>query len=142
MRQKLLELKKALEERLVKVGDRAKKTKESANEIAQAASLSPSQSGDREHSRGQARVVEESLIRLKKLHEEVVGASKEPVRAIFAPCFIVFEKEGEKNEAFLVENPVFVKGVSFISTSSDLGKALMGKKVGDKVRGRTIIAVA
>lgn len=135
-RKSLNRLLKILHKELKIAQKRQKKVKQSANEIARAAALSPSQSGDREHATGQAEIIAESLVRLHKLLDEIETSIKRKVpEEIKETCFVSLKYENnDKKNMFLVKNLYLLPRVNLVSFNSELGKALKGAKVGDKVK--------
>jgi transcription elongation GreA/GreB family factor len=133
MRPKLVELARWIDEEIKKFKKFARQTEESANDIARTSYNSPSQSGDREHSRGQAIIVAQNLLRFEKLKEEIVGfLNKEKPKVVEPICFVTVDWEGgEKGEFYFVQNPVFITGLKFVSSSSALGRDMLGKKEGE-----------
>ena len=121
--------------------ERQKKVKQSADEIARAAALSPSQSGDREHATGQAEIVTESLVRLRKLLDEIETSIKRKTpEEIGETCFVSLKyKNNDKQKMFLVKNLYLLPKVNLVSFNSDLGKALKGAKIGDKVKQKRFL---
>lgn len=129
MRNKLKNLLKIINVSIEKAERFAHESKKAANEIARAAAASPSQSGDREHARGQAIIYEQNLTKLNLLKQEIeVALNKEVPTKVEVPCFIEVEfDDGATESLFLVDNPVNVKGEKLISNLSPLGKSLVGK---------------
>lgn len=128
-RAKLAELLKILNLEIKRVGIYVEKTNQAANEIARASANSPSQSGDREHSRNQAIITKEKLEKLEKLKDEINEAlSKEIPIKVVGPCFVeVKYSSGVTDSFYLVKNPSFLTNVKVVSSESPLGKALIGK---------------
>ena len=135
-RKRLYGLLKILHKELKITEDRLKKVKQSANEIARAAALSPSQSGDREHATGQVEIIAESLARLRKLLDEIETSIKRKTpEEIKETCFVSLKyKNNDKQKMFLVKNLYLLPRVNLVSFNSELGKVLKGAKVGEKVK--------
>jgi len=133
IRNKLQELLEIVGTEEKKAEKRMVETKNAANEIARTSANSPSQSGDREHSRNQAYLVEESYNNIKifkeKLSKELLLEVPKKSRPI---CLIGIEYEtGESMELVLANQTAFVEGFVVVTTASPLGRELVGKKVGD-----------
>lgn len=133
-REKLMKLAQRLDREIKKAENFAKKTKEAAVEIAREAALSPSHSGDRTHSEGQAVITAESLEKLVNLKNEVETCLNSSISEIVEPnSFVSVQYDGgAKDEFYLVNTPTLLIGFRLVSASSSLGQAISGKKVGDK----------
>lgn len=124
----MIELSERLKKEIKKAGSFAEKAKESAMEIARAAALSPSQSGDRVHSENQAKITAEAFIKLKHLHDEIDKSLNKSVPEKIEPvCFV-------NGEFYFVTTPIYLPGIKLVSVESPLGRKLLGKKVGDKIK--------
>ncbi len=134
-REKIKKLSLLLEKEFEKSKDSFEKMQLSAIEIAKSSYNSPSQSGDRFHSQGQADIAKENLKNLegvlKELNNELLLS--EIPQAIRPSCWIELEFDGGKKESyFYLKNPLVVKGYSIISSKSPFGSILLDKKVGDR----------
>jgi len=131
-RKKLEELLGVVWEEAKKAEKRYKKNK-SASEQTQASSrTSWSAAGERDYAQGQVEVslqLWESFKNLGKELEKVVDIAV-PEKVI-SPCFLRLEPD-DKKCLFVVENVVSISGYNLISNKSPMGKALKGKKIGDK----------
>ncbi len=126
MRAKLAELFERVDGEIKKAENFAQKTKEASIEVAKAASLSPSQSGDRVHSENQAKITQEAFAKLKHLHDEIKESLNKPVPEKVEPvCFV-------NGEFYFVTTPIYLQGIKLISVNSPLGQKLSGKKAGEK----------
>lgn len=133
MRSKLRLLSESIERELKKVEAFAKETRNSANEISKTAAGSHSAAGDRFHSEAQARIASENLDNIRKLKSELdVALAMKAPSSIESACFIKLIVDGIEQELFYVENPVFISGYKLVSSHSPLGKAIKGKKSGEK----------
>lgn len=132
-REKLKVLLTVLESELAKAKRRMEETVSAANEIARSAAHSPSQSGDREHSRNQAYLAQDSYSNLAVFKQKLLDSLKSGVPGKVSPiCWTEVGLEGAgKRELILVHDVVKLPGVSIVSASSPLGRVLLGKKKGD-----------
>ncbi len=112
-------------------------TKKAAEEVAVAASLSPSQSGDRYHSQSAADLAKQTFEVVKSLRDELKSDIDKDINVVGAPCFINFDDD----QIYLVNYPVLINGFKIISSKSPLGLNLLGKKAGDKVNGKEILRI-
>lgn len=112
-------------------------TKKAAEEVAVAASLSPSQSGDRYHSQGAADLAKQTFENVRNLRTEIEANLDKNISFIDPPCFL--NLGGDK--VYLVSYPIIVKGFKIISSKSPLGLNLLGKKMGDKINGKEILEI-
>ena len=135
----MAELLKILNLEIKRVGIYVEKTNQAANEIARASANSPSQSGDREHSRNQAIITKEKFEKLEKLKNEVKEAlSKEVSTKVVIPCFVeVKYSSGVTDSFYLVKNPTFLANAKIVSSESPLGKALLGKSANEPFAFKT-----
>jgi hypothetical protein len=131
MRKKLKTLLEVLVIEIQKAQKRADETKKAANEIARSAAASPSQSGDREHSAGQALITKEVLLRLQEAKDDIEKNINLPADTATPPCFVKIELQGVEKEFYFVNHPLHVAGFSFVSKDSELGKTLSDKKEGE-----------
>lgn len=143
MRQKLQLLLEAIDGEMAKAKHRAEQTRKAANEIARSAAASPSQSGDREHSAGQALITQNVLVGLQTTQEDIQKALMVDVSLVQAPCFLELELGGKRLEFYFIDNPPHITGLSFISVKSALGKVILNKKIGetfefDKKKGKIV----
>lgn len=104
-----------------------------ANQSAKTAISSWSAAGERAHTEGQKKIIQDYYKKIKSLREEIEGSSKEKIpEEIAKNCFVEVEMDGKKKQFYIVENPINIEGVSFMSLSSPLGQALLGKKEKEK----------
>lgn len=135
MRPKILILIEKVESELKKANDYAAKTKEAALEIAKSAAASPSQSGDREHSKNQAEIAAEYLKNLEVSRELLLSIEQNTPQKVQANVFVKLEyDDGQVQEYYLVKNPIKLSDLKIISKESPLGKSLLGLKIGDKFK--------
>jgi hypothetical protein len=132
-REKINNLYALLKEEVAKAQKAAKEAKRAADEIAKSSYNSPSQSGDRFHSQGQADITMEVATRfssaLKKVEEEV---AKEIPEGIAPTCFIELAyKDGTKDGFYYLDEPITLSGIKIISSNSPFAVVLAGKKIGD-----------
>ena len=107
----------------------------SAAEIARVAANSPSQSGDRFHSQGQADIAKSSLDNLELLISDIKKVFQDEIPTqIKPPCYVKIDY-GDRgiSEMFVVNYPTDASGVKLVSSSSPLGEALLGKSVGESI---------
>jgi transcription elongation GreA/GreB family factor len=111
----------------------ANKVKIAANEIAKSSYNSPSQSGDRFHSQGQAEIAQEKAERLESVLTRVKRELENKVpEKIFPICWVNLEYEdGIKDGFYYIDEPLSLPGYKFVSSNSPFGGSLAGKKVGD-----------
>lgn len=122
----------AIEKELKKAKTFAANTKTAAQEIARTAAHSPSQSGDREHSKNQAEIAEDYLKNLIVTKNLIASVIKNVPEKVEGNVFIKLEfATGISEEYYLVENPVKLEGLKLISINSPLGQALAGLRTGD-----------
>lgn len=132
-RKKLEELLALLEGEVAKAKKAAENTRKSADEIAKSAAHSPSQSGDRTHSQGQADITEAYFKRIIAFEKRIKIALAETPNTIQTPCFVgVKFTDGKESSFYLVEDPIVISGITLVSAVSPLGSALIGKKPGSK----------
>ena len=136
MRPKLTKLSLILAEEIKRVRKYSEETKKSADELARAAAVSWSMAGDRSIAEGQAIITQESLAELQKLSEELKASLDKPTPDVAKPvcCIKASYTDGRVEELYLVNTPVFLKNVKLVSLNSLLGQAVLGKKVGAKVK--------
>jgi transcription elongation GreA/GreB family factor len=135
-RNKLQNLIKVLGKEIEKAERIAELSKHSAIELAEMAHLSPSMSGDREHSENSAILNRERLYGLRLLKEELASSlnSKIP-KSVEPPCFVEIENvSGRKASFYVVNHPVNIPKVKFISLNSPLGRTLIHKKVEENLQ--------
>jgi transcription elongation GreA/GreB family factor len=132
-RKKLKELIVVLDSELEKSRRRMEETVGAANEIARASANSPSQSGDRDHSRNQAYLTEDSYNNLVTFKQKLLDSLKADVPETIKPiCRTMVELEGAgEKELVVVDDVVKLPGVSIVTTNSPLGRVLVGKKRGE-----------
>ena len=132
-REKINKLYILLKEEAAKAQKAANEARAAANEIAKSSYNSPSQSGDRFHSQGQADIAIEMAARLsgalKRVGEELTRKAPEEITPI---CFVNLEyDDGTKDGLYYLEEPLSIAGNKFVSSNSPFGVALAGKKVGE-----------
>ncbi len=134
-REKIFALKPLLEKELQKAKLRYEKVRESAAEIARSAYNSPSQSGDRFHSQGQSDIAEEDVKRFERVLEEIEKETeKDKPDKTTAFCWVELEYDnGERDNFYIVNDPLSIPGYKFVSSKSPFGKVLIDKKVGDSL---------
>ena len=93
-----------------------KDAKDSAQEVAASAALSPSQSGDRFHSQGTADLAKQKLDSISNLVVEIEEKGDR----------ICVEFKGEI--IFLVDNPILISGFKVVSSKSPLGQKILNEK--------------
>jgi hypothetical protein len=133
-REKIIELAAVVRETLETAKKSAEKTKNDADAIAKVAANSPSQSGDRFHSRAQAEITAGSVSNLKYLSEELEKACEKEIPETIKPvCIATITSTASSGDFVLVNNPVYLRSsLKLISPHSPLGKALIGKSKGQK----------
>jgi transcription elongation GreA/GreB family factor len=131
-RDKILILLKTLlnEEKIAK--KRLSQARFIANESAKTAISSWSAAGERAHTEGQKKIIQDYYKKIKSLRKEIEKSSKEkPPEKIVKNCYVKFEMDNKIKQFYIVENPINVDKVSFMSLSSPLGQALSGKAKGE-----------
>lgn len=132
-RKKLEMLVSTLQKEVAKAKKAAESTKKSAEEIAKSAAHSPSQSGDRTHSQGQADITEAYFKRVIAFQERIKAALTETPDTVQAPCFVTIKfADGKESSFYLVEDPIVISGFTLVSAVSPLGSVLVNKKPGSK----------
>ena len=133
IREKIDELYVVLKEEVSRAQKVADKVKIAANEIAKSSYNSPSQSGDRFHSQGQADIAKERAERLEKVLARVEKELGNKVPENISPiCWVNLEYEDATKDGFYyVDEPISVSGYKFVSSSSPFGTILKDKKAGD-----------
>ena len=111
--------------------------KKSATEAAKAAKLfrtaGRSQQGDKRFFEKQSEMVKEHLERVISLRDEIEKSSDKACQTVEKPCFVKIKyQDGRELEFILASSVVGLPEVAFISDSSPLGKAILGKSKGDK----------
>jgi transcription elongation GreA/GreB family factor len=131
-RQKMLLLKRILDKKIADFEKKVKISQQSALDVAKSASLSPSMSGDREHAEGQAVINKKLLEKIIKIRDEVDNSlDLQTPDKIKPTCFVLVNLGDDKKEFFLATNVVSIRKVNLLSADSPLGRAIVGKKVGD-----------
>ena len=97
-------------------------------------SASPSESGDRLLYRLLYQLADSALDKLIQLKNEIESSSNDTVTIIAPPCYIEIRfPEGDVESFYLVNNVANIDGIDFVSSKSPLGKALLGRRQGEKV---------
>ncbi|MGA3292089.1 MAG: hypothetical protein ABSC49_03035 [Candidatus Microgenomates bacterium] len=132
-RLKLKELSLRLKEEVERVGSAALKSKQSSNEASRGLGASYSAAGDAEHSHNTALLSQQKFEQLKKLKDEIEKAlDNETPTNIETVCFVSVEfSDGRKSEFYFVKNSIYLSRLNLISPDSLIGKAIMGKSVGE-----------
>jgi transcription elongation GreA/GreB family factor len=114
----------------------ADKVKNAANEIAKASYNSPSQSGDRFHSQGQADIAKERVERFEKAFARVEKELENKIPESISPiCWVNLEyKDATKDGFYYVDEPLSVPGYKFVSSGSPFGNILKDKMVEDNFK--------
>jgi transcription elongation GreA/GreB family factor len=98
-----------------------------------AKSFSRSQQGDRRYFEDADRLAQESLINLLALKNEIEAASNEPAKEAQPVAFITLEHEDNEIDSFyFVNRAAGLSGVQLLTPDSPLGKAILGKRAGEK----------
>jgi transcription elongation GreA/GreB family factor len=93
-----------------------------------------SQSGERENYEIAAQLAEESLVKLQALRDEVKSTPNKKAMIAKPICFVELDYgDGENEEFYFVHSTVTLPTVSLITPDSPVGRAIIGKKVGDTV---------
>lgn len=125
-----------LEDRVIRELEKAERqanlTKQSADEISRVSANSPSQSGDREHSRNQAYVTADRLKILQNILAELQNAERDnqPTQAI-PPVYITAEIGDAEQKFYILSNPLNLSGFRLVSANSPLGQAVLERSVGE-----------
>jgi len=130
---KLKELAARLEEEVERAGSAALKSKQSSNEASGGLATSYSAAGDAEHSKNSALLILQKFEQLKRLKEEIDIALNSEIPAEVEPVsFVILTfNDGRKSAFYFVKNPVYLSGLNLISPDSLIGKAILGKSVGE-----------
>ena len=98
-----------------------------------AKAFSRSQQGDRRYFEEAGRMGQESLTNLLALKEEVLASSNQPAKEASPVAFVTLEDEdGEINSFYFLNRSAGLSNLQLLTPASPLGKALLGKKEGDK----------
>lgn len=123
-----------LQQAIEKARRAAEQAKESENEMSKTARASSSAAGEREYTRQQAEITQESLKKLEALEKEVAEAAEKPVPAVVGPvCWVAVEYEdGGRTETFyFVSKSLYLAGTKLISPGSPIGAAVLGRRTGE-----------
>ncbi len=146
-RPKLHIFSKLLEKEIKKAKNYTKKTKVAAQEIAKAAANSPSQSGDREHSKNQAHIAQSYLEKLLAIKDKLESTiNNDPPNVIVDFSFIKLEfDDGRSEEFYFLQEPLKLDEIKIITRNSPLGNTLAGKSTNESfelssppLRGRVL----
>ncbi len=89
--------------------------------------------GDRRYFEDADRIAQESLAILIALKKEVEATSEKPANRVQPVSFVTLEhEEGEINRFYLVRKSASLTGVQLLTPDSPLGKAILGKKEGER----------
>jgi transcription elongation factor GreA len=130
---KLEKLYSRLKEEVEKAESTAQKSRQSSNEASGALGASYSAAGDAEHSHNTALLSQQKFEQLKNLKVEIESAkdSETPTNVI-PPSFISVKfTDGRESEFYFVKNPAYISGLNLVSPDSLIGKAILGKNVGE-----------
>jgi transcription elongation GreA/GreB family factor len=122
---------------LEKLGQEIKKAKVLTEKTAMAAkrakSFSRSQQGDRRYFEEADRIGQESLANLLALQEEVLACPDQPAKEASPVAFVTLEDEdGETSSFYFLNRSAGLSNLQLLTPASPLGKAILGKKEGDK----------
>ncbi|HLE49194.1 MAG TPA: hypothetical protein VI819_04170 [Patescibacteria group bacterium] len=132
VRIKLKELAKKLSKELAVAQKRYKESKSDADRVSQEAVSSWSSAGDREYSQGQAEILKENLESIKRIQKAIESAfEKESVDKVEAPSYVEINLNGSAMNFYLVNDPIHLENVNFLSGESEIGKVIIGKVVDD-----------
>lgn len=119
---------KLLDAEINKIQESAKKTDEASKQRLTGWSAA----GDKYHAIGAADLAKSYLNSLELLKNELKKSPEKVINVANPPCYMrTAYDSGDVADLILVENAVSLPSVSFISTGSPLGKAIIGKKKGD-----------
>ncbi len=104
----------------------------SATAAKRAKGFSRSMQGDRRYFEEADRITQESLANLMALKKEIEAASEEIVKIAQPVSFINLEDENGEDYFYLVNRPANLSGIQLLTPDSPLGKAILGKKEGEK----------
>lgn len=91
-----------------------------------------SESGDKYHSESAAELAQEFWLNLKKLRDEVENANDEKsISATPVSYLEISYNSSETAKFYLVNKSALLPGILLITPNSPIGKAVIGKKVGD-----------
>lgn len=111
------------------------KAKENALKADEASKLIVSgsrRSGDKDHLQNVADLAQLYVSNLEKLKKEIVDAKNETADVARPVCYIEIKyDDGSNLDFYLVDNAVSLTQFLFVSVKLPLGKAILGKKVGD-----------
>ncbi|OGM14889.1 hypothetical protein A3A76_02055 [Candidatus Woesebacteria bacterium RIFCSPLOWO2_01_FULL_39_23] len=133
-RNKLNELLNKVEREVEEIKVRTEKVVGAANEIARSSYNSPSQSGDRYHSQSQADLAKSSLINMQDFQQMLKQSLERDLPESIAPiCYVeLIFNDGETSSFFYVEESPSVISFKFVSSSSPLGLAIIGKRISEE----------
>ncbi len=134
MRIKLKGFESIVIERIKRARASAERTKKEANSLGHAAAGSWSVGAERNFAEGQAAINAENLAKLEKLLKAIHASLEKDATSIEPVCYIKMINNGVIDSFYLVDEPVFLKNIKMISSSSPFGQALADKKVGDKIK--------
>jgi hypothetical protein len=114
--------------------------KKTSDEVTKASSASWSAGGDVLYAEGQAKMAKENLDRLTTFRDKIKKELDEPVPETITPtCFVKvkYENLDEPSGFYFVDAPVYVAGLKLVTADSTLGKIIMGRKKGEKLKVKT-----
>ncbi|HUS52206.1 MAG TPA: hypothetical protein VMX77_01925 [Candidatus Bathyarchaeia archaeon] len=121
---------------LEKIDQEVKKARAVAQKRAatarRAKSFSRSQQGDRRYFEDADQIAQESLVNLLGLKREIENSLDKPAEEAHPVAFITIQEGGETTSFYFVTNSATLEGVQLLTPASPLGKAIDGKKEGDK----------
>jgi transcription elongation GreA/GreB family factor len=104
----------------------------SAAAARRAKGFSRSMQGDRRYFEEADRITQESLANLVALKKEIEAISSETAKTAQPISFITLEDENGEDNFYLVNRPANFSGIQLLTPDSPLGKAILGKKEGEK----------
>ncbi len=134
-RVKLAKLLKEVEKKVDIAETNLKENKVSADLTSKTARASWSAAGEREYTAGQLTINQKAFDQITRLQKEIVKSvgSQVPEKVV-VPCFATIKTDGTVNEIYIVKNVVNIDEFKLVSSESVIGKALLGKKVGEIVK--------
>jgi len=131
-RTKLKKLLKAIDKK-VKVSEaNLKENKVSADLTSKTAGASWSAAGEREYTAGQLEINQKVFDQIIKLQREIAKQVESEIpEKVETPCYVVIRSNKGTNNIFIVKNVTSINGFNLVSSESPMGKALIGRKVGD-----------
>lgn len=134
-RKKLTELLNELDKKVKISEKRLKENKLSADLTSKTAGTSWSAAGEREYTAGQLTINKKAFEQISILQKEISEAVDLSVpEVVMVPCFATIKTGGTVNEIYIVKNVANMDKFNLVSSESIIGKALLGKKVGEVVK--------